>query len=189
MTSSACFCAKTLQNISLQNKYLLHVLLRSCWVFHLFLTAHYRDKVNFTWDSLGAAQHALDNLRSTIREWDEPKIGCAQFEQDFREALNNDLNMPQALAVMWELIKSDYPTSAKAKSLLEMDKVLGLGLDGYLGKPMDIPAAVMKLVDERETVRKAGDFKKADETRKRIKKMGYHVEDTASGPKVKAMVN
>lgn len=152
---------------------------------YLFLTAHYRDELNFTWESLTASQNALNNLREMIRSWDSPKIGCAQFEQDFEKAINNDLNMPQALAVMWELVHSDYPTSAKAKTLLKMDQVFGLGLEQYLGKPVEAPDEVMKLVDRREQVRKSGDFKASDQLRKEIKQLGFEVEDTPGGPKVK----
>lgn len=151
---------------------------------YLFLTAHYRDKLNFTWESLSAAQNALDNLREEIRNWDQPKIGCAEFEQKFMGTVNNDLNMPQALAVMWDMVKSDYPTSAKAKTLLEMDKILGLRLDEYLGKPLEIPKEVQKLVNKREQARKAGDFKQSDKLRHQIKKLGYDIQDTPQGPKV-----
>lgn len=156
---------------------------------YLCLTAHYRDKLNFTWKSLEAAQNALNNLREEIRDWDQPKIGCAQYEQDFREAINNDLGMPQALAILWDMVRSNYPTSAKAKTILEMDKVLGLRLDEYLGKYLEVPSQIMKLVEKREVVRKLGKFKKADELRKEIHKLGYTIEDTPAGPKVKSVVN
>lgn len=152
---------------------------------YLCLTAHYRDQLNFTWESLQAAQNALNNLRNEIRAWEQSKIGCAEFEQRFMEAANSDLNMPQALAVMWDVVKSDYPTSAKAKTILEMDKILGLKLDEYLGKPLEVPADVMELVKKRENARKAGDFKESDKLRHQIKKMGYEIEDTPQGPKVK----
>lgn len=152
---------------------------------YLVLTAHYRDKLNFTWESLQAAQNALNNLRETVRDWDQPAVGCAEFDQKFKEAVNNDLNIPQALAVMWDLVKSDYPTSAKAKSLLEMDKVLGLKLDEYIGKKLEIPKEVQKLVDQREQARKAGDFKQSDKLRHEIKKLGYEVKDTPKGSKIK----
>lgn len=152
---------------------------------YLVLTAHYRDKLNFTWESLKAAQNALDNLREIIRDWDEPKVGCAEFEQRFMDSLNNDLNMPQALAIVWEMVKSDYPTSAKAESLLKMDKVLGLELDKYLGKKLEIPEEVQKLINKREQARKSGDFKESDKLRHEIKKLGFEIEDTPAGPKVK----
>ncbi|MEK7617337.1 MAG: cysteine--tRNA ligase [Patescibacteria group bacterium] len=156
---------------------------------YLFLTAHYRDKLNFTWKSLEAAQNTLNNLREIIRDWDEPKIGCSDFETRFMESINNDLNAPQALAILWGMIRSDYPTSAKAKTILEMDEVLGLKLEDYLGKKIEVPEEVMHLVRKREQARNTGDFKGADKLRKQVKKMGYQIEDTPSGPKVKSVVN
>ncbi|MBI4039918.1 class I tRNA ligase family protein, partial [Candidatus Daviesbacteria bacterium] len=153
---------------------------------YLFLTAHYRDQLNFTWEALQGAQNALNNLRAEIRGWDKPAVGCAEFEQKFMEAVEDDLNTAQALAVTWELVKSDYPTSAKAQSLLKFDKILGLDLETYLGKSLEVPQNVAELVEKRETVRKSGDFKKSDELRNQIKKLGYEVEDTSTGPKLKA---
>ncbi|EKE13352.1 MAG: hypothetical protein ACD_13C00025G0004, partial [uncultured bacterium] len=95
---------------------------------YLFLTAHYRSKLNFTWESLEAAQNAIVNLKREVSTWDNPKIGCAEFEGKFKEAANDDLNMPKALSIFWEMVKSDYPTSAKHQSALVMNEVLGLGL-------------------------------------------------------------
>ncbi|MBI2601042.1 cysteine--tRNA ligase [Candidatus Daviesbacteria bacterium] len=154
---------------------------------YLFMTAHYRDMQNFTWESLEAAQNALNKIREEIRAWESPKIGCAEFQQRFLEAANNDLNMPQAVAVLHELIRSDYPTSSKARSILEMDKILGLKLDEYLGKPLEIPEEVRKLVEQRKKARLDKDFKKSDELRKEIKALGFEVEDTPDGPKVKTL--
>ena len=82
------------------------------------------------------------------------------------------------------MVKSDYPTSAKAESILMMDKILGLKLDEILGKPLEIPAEVMKLVNKRETARKSGNFKESDKLRHKIKKLGYEIEDTPGGPKI-----
>lgn len=163
---------------------------------YLVLTAHYRDKLNFTWQSLEAAQNALDNLREEIRAWpsytkasegllQQPKTIVVQFWQKFMEAANNDLNMPQALAVLWKMVKSDLSSSDKAATLLKMDKVLGLKLDEYLGKPLLIPSEVKKLVEEREKIRKNEEFERADQLRKEIKKLGFEVEDTPSGPKIR----
>ncbi|OGE26787.1 cysteine--tRNA ligase [Candidatus Daviesbacteria bacterium RIFCSPHIGHO2_02_FULL_39_12] len=151
---------------------------------YLFLTAHYRDKLNFTWQSLEASQNALNNLREEVREWDNPKIGCAEFEQKFIESVNNDLSIPQAVAVMWDMVTSDYPTSAKARSILEMDKVLGLKLDEFVSKPLEIPQEAQRLVKQREQAREKQDFKKSDDLRKEIKKLGFEVEDTPSGPRI-----
>ncbi len=154
---------------------------------YLVLTAHYRDKLNFTWQSLEAAQNALNKIRQEIRAWESPKIGCAEFQQKFAEAANNDLNMPQAVAVMHELIQSDYPTSSKARTILEMDKILGLGLDEYLGKTIEISEKVQQLIEERENARKNKDFEKADKVRREIKDLGYDLDDTPEGVKVKKL--
>lgn len=152
---------------------------------YLFLTAHYRDKLNFTWESQEAASNALNNLREEIREWDLPLGNAGEFYQKFLESASNDLNMPQAVAVMWDMVKSDIPISQKSRDLLEMDKILGLELDKTLGKPVKVPGEVMKLVERREQARQKGDFKESDELRKQIKKLGFGVEDTPTGPKVK----
>lgn len=159
---------------------------------YLFLTAHYRDKLNFTWKSMEAAQNALNNLREEIRTWnhenglsEQADEAGNQFWQRFLEAANHDLNMPQAVAVMWDLVHSDEPVSSKSKIILEMDKILGLELDQYLGKPLEIPEEVIKLVHKRDQARKSGDFKESDKLRHEIKKLGYEIEDTSSGAYVK----
>ena len=173
---------------------------------YLFLTAHYRDKINFTWKSLEASQNALNNLRDEVREWltvipsdseesqaskDKSRDFSAaprndnSYYQRFLDVLNNDLNTPQALAVMWEMVKSDLPNSVKAAITLEMDKILGLGLEKYVGKKLEIPKEVMELVEKRENVRKSGDFEKSDKLRKKVKEMGYDIEDSVRGSKVR----
>jgi len=162
---------------------------------YLFLTAHYRSKLNFTWESLEAAQNALNNLRSEVASWDEPKIGrsdseslqtrmrCAGFEKDFKNAIDNDLDMPRVIATMWEMVKSDYPTSARHQSVLMMDKVLGLELDQI--RKAELPARAKELMDKREEMRKAGNFEGSDKLRKELLEMGVEVEDTPEGPKWK----
>lgn len=156
---------------------------------YLFLTAHYRDGLNFTWQSLEAAQNALNNLREEIRLWEQPKGDVGQYWQRFLEAANSDLNTPQALAVMWEMIKSDTPSSQKSRDLLEMDKILGLVLDQYLAKPVEVPKEITKLLNLREQARKKGDFKTSDKLRKEIKKLGFGIEDTSQGPRLRSVVN
>ncbi|MBI4100426.1 cysteine--tRNA ligase [Candidatus Microgenomates bacterium] len=152
---------------------------------YLCLTVHYRTRLNFTWESLGAAHNAFLSLIEEISSWDEPKIGCAEFEENFLKAINNDLNLPQALSVVWELIKSDYPPSAKAASLLKMDEVLGLGLSGFLGKARQVPQEIQRLLDEREKLRKEKKWDEADNVREEIERRGYLIEDTAQGAKIK----
>jgi len=153
---------------------------------YLFLTAHYRSKMNFTWKSLEAAQNALNNLREEVSSWDEPKVGCAEFEGNFNAAVGDDLDMPKAVAVMQEMIRSDYPNSAKHQSILKMDEVLGLGLSEL--KKAKLPKGVEELIVKREEFRKAGNFEESDKIRKELLEMGVEVEDTGDGPKWKVKV-
>lgn len=150
---------------------------------YLFLTAHYRSKLNFTWKSLEAAQNAFNNLIGEIESWEEPKIGCSEFEANFKEAVNNDLDMPKALSTIWEMIKSNYPTSAKHQSILKMDEVLGLGLAGV--EKARLPKGAKELIKKREELRKIGEFEKSDKLREKLQEMGVEVEDTPEGSKWK----
>jgi cysteinyl-tRNA synthetase len=156
---------------------------------YLYLTAHYRDKLNFTWDALQGAQNALNNLREEIREWDLGGEVISDFDSRFKEALNNDLNAPQALALMWEMVKSSNPTADKAVTLLKFDEVLGFELDEYIGKKVEVSDEVRDLVNQREEARKGGDYQKSDEVRDQIRKLGFEVDDTPSGPKLKKVVH
>lgn len=152
---------------------------------YLYLTGHYRSEMTFSFESLTASQAALDKLREEIRLWDSPGEVVAQYWQRFLEAANDDLNIPKALAVVWEMVKSDIPSSKKSATLLEMDKILSLGLAEFIGKKVEIPEEVQKLVEKREFARKVKDFKKSDELRREIRKLGYEIEDSTSGPQIK----
>lgn len=152
---------------------------------YLFLTAHYRSKLNFTWESLEGAQKALNKLRQQVVEWKKGNKGCPDFEKKFLEAINNDLDMPKALAITWDLVKSDYPDSAKKTTLLKFEKVLGLKLSGYqVTKPSK---EIKRLVEEREKLRKQGKWKEADAVRKKIEKLGWKIEDTGKGSKLRSI--
>lgn len=148
-----------------------------------FLT-HYRTQMNFTWKALQSAQAALDRLYDTASGYEEPKIGCAEFENEFLEAINQDLNMPKAVSVVWALLRSDYPTSAKAQTLYKMDEVLGLKIRESVEAGKNIPEEVMEMANDREQLRKQKRFNLADQLRDKIEKMGYIVRDSAKGPVV-----
>ncbi len=155
---------------------------------YLYLQTHYRQEMNFTWDSLEGAQIAYKRLIEEVAKLKNPKVGCAEFEEKFLEAINDDLNMSKALSVVWELIKSDYPDSAKAESLLKMDQVLGLGFENAKEKKKTIkivvPAEVQGLIEERNHLRKQGSYTQADHVRNKIKKLGYNIKDTAKGVEI-----
>ena len=152
---------------------------------YLYLQTHYRQEMNFTWEALDGAQTALNKLRSEFVSWDEAKVGCAEFEQRFRDAVNQDLNLPEALSIVWEMVKSDYPSSAKKRSLLTMDKILGLGLAEYKEEEIEIPKEIKLLIEKREKLRKEENFTEADRVRAEIEGKGYQVEDLGKGFRVK----
>ena len=153
---------------------------------YLTYSAHHRTKLNFTWEALEGSQNALRRLYDTVRDWDSPTEINEPFRKEFIEHINNDLDMPGALAIVWKLVDDkDLETSIKAATLLDFDKVLALKLDEYIAKPVEVPPEVQKLVVEREQVRKDKDWTRSDELRDEIRKLGYEVEDTANGPKIK----
>lgn len=155
---------------------------------YLYLQTHYRQEMNFTWDSLEAAQIAYKRLIEEVAKLRNPKIGCAEFEEKFLDAINDDLNMAKALSIVWELIKSDYPDSAKAESLLKMDQVLGLDFENAREKTKQIkivvPQEVQRLIEERKQLRKQGSYIQADHVRNKIKKLGFNIKDTKKGVEI-----
>ena len=146
------------------------------------LGTHYRSKLNFTWEGLRAAQTALDEITQRVAQMDAPAGDAADFEAKFFQAIEYDLNTPQALAVVWELLKSNTPDSMKKASLLQMDTLLGLGLAKAAPAVVDVPMDVQAMVDEREAARKAKDWKKSDELRVQIEGSGFSLKDTPEGP-------
>ncbi len=150
---------------------------------YLFLTAHYRSKMNFTWKSLEGAEKALNKLRQQVGGWKAGKKTIPEFEKKFLEAVNHDLDMPRAMAVVWNLAKSKHPESVKKATLLKFDQVLGLGLAEY--QPLKPSREVEQLVKKREALRKKNQWKEADEVRKKVKKLGWQIEDTDKGAELK----
>lgn len=155
---------------------------------YLAMMTHYKAKMNFTFEALEAAQVSYKRLIEEIANWNEPKIGCAEYEGRFLDAINDDLNMPKALSIMWEMVKSDYPTSAKAESIFRMDEVLALDLSKAKEKKKHIkvvvPDNIKILIEERESLRRQKSFTRADHLRNRIKKLGYLIKDTEKGIEV-----
>lgn len=155
---------------------------------YLFLQTHYRQEMNFTFDALTASQKALNRLRDELISLGEAADrGCEEYDNKFFAAINDDLNVSKALAVLWDLLKSDCSKSKKVKSILDYDKILGLKLNEakeIRGKKLEIPEEVMRMVNEREKLRKQRRFHLADQLRNKIKKMGYEVEDTKKGVRV-----
>jgi cysteinyl-tRNA synthetase len=157
---------------------------------YLCLGTHYRSKLNFTFESLKSAQNALENLYEKVRELKSTKNkqratkNGKRYKREFLEFINDDLDTPKALALMWKLIGDQkISNKEKYKILLDFDRIFGLGLERV--KRIKIPQEIKELVKIREEYRKEGEFEKADEIREKIKEMGYWIEDTKEGPRIK----
>lgn len=156
---------------------------------YLYFQTHYRHEMNFTWKALEAAQTALDRLYEIASGLGDPQIGCAQFEQDFLVAAENDLDMPKAISIVWEMLRSDYPARARAETLYKMDEILGLEIRETAQNLKNIPSNILDLVREREDLRKAKKFIRADHLRAKIEKMGYEIKDGKKGAEIKRKIS
>jgi cysteinyl-tRNA synthetase len=150
---------------------------------YFVLGAHYRSKLNFTWNALETAQIAWKNLCVITANLGEPATGLAEFEQKFIEVVSDDFNTPQALAVIWNMLGSNNPPGAKKASLLKFDKILGLNLG--LAKPIQVPEEIKKLAQERESLRQQKKWSEADAIRDEITRHGFQADDTPAGPVIK----
>ncbi len=172
---------------------------------YLTLTAHYRTKLNFTWESLAAAEQSLERLWDFVRNIPGSRktakkryTSLAPYRANFEKAIYNDLDMPKAIAEVWKLIRavnsakdgsafgrknSDRYDPNELRTLFaDFDRVLGLGLT-RLKKEM-IPTRVLQLARAREAYRKQKAWAAADALRKEIESLGYTVKDTSKGPRV-----
>ncbi|OGD86044.1 cysteine--tRNA ligase [Candidatus Curtissbacteria bacterium RBG_16_39_7] len=147
---------------------------------YLILTAHYRTKLNFTWDSLKSATNALNNLKFEVANMKgEGRIDQA-LTKKFVESVNDDLDVPQALAILWETVRSDLDGGIKRETILKFDQVLGLGLDEI--KTAELPKGARELIAKREKFRAKGNFEEADKIRNQLKEVGVEIEDAEKGP-------
>jgi cysteinyl-tRNA synthetase len=148
--------------------------------------AHYRAKLSFTWDALDGAQTALQRLRKVAYEWGASKEPDVDYLARFKEQVNNDLNMPRALALVWDLVKSDLPAPIKKATVIEFDRVLGLRLAEWQPAQEIVPQEITALVAQRETARSEKRWKDADRLRDQVRQAGYEIEDTPNGPRVRS---
>jgi len=148
---------------------------------YLCLTAHYKTQLEFSLETLENAQNSYKRLKNIISEIKNDKKTNEKYLKEFEKAINNDLDMPKALQILWKLIR-DEKAVGKINTIKKIDSVFGLDL--LKKEEIKIPAEIKKLVDEREKARKNKDWKKADEIRDKIKELGYMISDTNEGPKI-----
>jgi cysteinyl-tRNA synthetase len=154
---------------------------------YLCLTTHYRKKLYLTTAGLAAAAQGLRRLRQAAQGLPAPrKRGAARAEQRFLAAVNDDLNLPRALATVWDLLRSRRDAPAEqARTLVRFDAVLGLNLAQVPAAGQLAPLAVRRLVAEREAARRSRDWRRADELRQQVRELGYAIDDTTQGPRLK----
>ena len=149
-------------------------------------SSHYRTQINFTWEALSAAKTALKRLKEGYKlheqgnEIIEESI-INDFEQKFHNEINDDLNITNAMTVVWEVIK--YPKKSKdlAKLLKKFDEVLALDIDKPMQQLEEIPEEVKLLIEKRKQAREEKKWDLSDELRDEISKLGYTVKDTKDG--------
>ena len=155
---------------------------------YLCLTANYRSDLKFTWESLDAAQTALGRLRNAVFSWTESadslQSADREFLNRFQENVFYDLNTTKALAVMWDLVKSNREEGVKRATIIEFDKILGLDLENWVPKKQDVPEEIMDLVNRRLEARQQKNWNEADSLREKINQLGFEVEDSPEGPKI-----
>jgi len=148
---------------------------------YFYLSAHYRSTLNFTWDALLGAQNSLHKLYDILSGYKESEDASPSERHLslFIQSINNDFNLPEALAVLWDMLKSNLPEPVKIATALRMDAVLGLNLENFVG--YEIPQEVHDLAKSRSEYRKNGIWDKADMLRRQIAEKGYIVEDIPDG--------
>ena len=159
---------------------------------YLAFTSSYRNKLNFTWEAIEASQVSLNRLRENYAEHlngkeviEEYKID--EYKERFKDAINDDLNFPAALAIVWEVAKISSRSEDYAKLLKHFDTVLALNIDSAPFKKeekLELDSKVEELLEKRRLARENKDYGLSDEIRDELLNMGYKVIDTKEGQKL-----
>lgn len=179
---------------SLGNVYLLKDIIDKGYdplVYKFFTySAHYKNKLNFTWEAIDASSKSLERLKNAYQNHlsgkdvlnDDDNKSLEQIEENFHKAINDDLNMPLAMSYVWEVAKYEKKSQEIAKLLKKFDSILGIKIDeGMKEKQENIPQEILDLVEQRKQAREKKDWKKSDEIRDLINQQGYEIKDTKNG--------
>lgn len=150
---------------------------------YLLLTGHYRTKMQFSWKSLDAATTAFHKLQKHYYELpDSNETPDSEIKEKFEKIIADDLNCPQAIALIWDILKDNKISDTQKKALIRnFDQILGLDLNNY--KPENIPEQITKLAKKRIQARTEKNWELSDQIRDQITELGYKVEDTEGGYK------
>ena len=176
---------------SLGNTYLIDDIIArgySPLAYRLFnYSCHYRGKLNFTWEGIESANTSLIRLREGYQKHlngnsDVSDEIIADMENRFHQAINDDMNMPLALSVVWEAVKYPEKSPKIAQLLKKFDTVLGIKIDEV--QETKIPQEILDLVEERKQARSDKNWSESDRLRDLIAEKGYIVKDTKDGTEV-----
>ncbi len=156
---------------------------------YFVLGAHYTSPLNFTWEALEGAQVALKRLRDAVSRVPldtDAGSKAEKYKTQFTEYINDDLDTPRALALVFEVLKdAEISDADKRKLILDFDRMFGLELDKKEeAEVVEIPAEVQQLITARDIARAEKDFAKSDQLRTQIETLGFDVMDTPDGTKV-----
>mgnify|MGYP000229660407 CR=1 FL=1 len=162
------------------------------------LNAHYRNKLNFTWDAMKAAQVSYERLLSGALAhknagYRKDAVSAElidAFKKDFEEAITDDLNIPKAMGVVWNVIRHEEKCRELFDLLVKFDQILGLDIEkaeesADKSDELEISQEIKELIERRQQARKEKNWKLADEIRDKLKEMGIQLEDTPQGVRVK----
>lgn len=152
------------------------------------LNSHYKSKLNFTFDALKGAQTSLNRLREGIKQHalgndSVEKEELLQYQEQFKEAISDDLNSPKALAILWEVIRKEKKSKDYLELILDFDKVLGLDLDIEKIKKLEeskednLSDEVKALIEQRNQARAEKNWAEADRIRDLLTQMGVQLND------------
>ena len=173
--------------LTLDNAFLKKGINPLVYRFATFQT-HYRKPMEYSEESIQASHNGLQHLQNQVRQVVKNSAGrkgavIDEYKTKFLTAINDDLNMPRAMAVVQEMLKSNIGDADKHALIEDYDRVLGLSLD-EVSKPETLPEEIKKLVAERQAARDAKDWAASDRLRDKIQDQGYAVQDTKDGIKV-----
>jgi cysteinyl-tRNA synthetase len=137
--------------------------------------------LRFNVEALSAAQSALERLRRTYVQWPEGGTPDAPSLGRFKAEVDQDLNLPRALAVLWDVVRSDLPAATRRATVDCFDAVLGLRLAEWQHDTWAIPADIAHLAGQREKARASKQWNEADRLREALKAAGWQVDDSADG--------
>lgn len=176
---------------SLNNLYTLDELKQKGYepeVYRMFnFSSHYKKPINFTFEVMDATKTALKRLKEGFTVHlngvdDVDNLVIKEFEERFLEAINDDLNMPQAMSVVWDVVKHEKKSKSFANLLKKFNEVLGLNIDTE--DKLELSDEALDILEKRKIARDSKDYALSDNLRDKLKELGYIVKDTKDGQKL-----